>query len=262
MKKKRYLLAVVVSLIIACFTFAPINAYAAKTKTVSVITKVKMNVKGYKYGKYQKGGTINYSYNKKGLVKQINQKRQLKQKFTYDNKNRLSVYEWDDMLYDRFKYDKKGRVKYDPAYGEMKYNSKGQLKKRIVADEYPNSYTYSNGVIKKLVSDQDTDSERIVVYAYDSKKNLIKLQDRGQFSSSNIEYANTYKSGRLSKRVATETISSLFEPDREAVTTITYTYKKIKVPASLVSKVKAQQKWVLNGNGELNDYEYPLSAVY
>lgn len=264
MRKKKYLFTAMAALLIALFAFAPVNTYAAKTKNVYVVSKVKRTVKGYKYGRYQvpgggKSQTINYSYNKSGLIKKSSAKDQLTQKFTYDNKNRLSVYEWNDMTYDGFKYDAKGRVKKDPAYGNMKYNSKNQLKSRKLTYGDSYGYAYSNGLVKRMVYNG---SEK-TFYTYDSKKNLVNLQKNGEYENIDIDYANTYKSGRLSKRVATETIKNEYEDGEEvAVTTFTYTYKKIKVPASLVSRINAQQRWVLSGSLEYDDYDIPLSAVY
>lgn len=149
--------------------------------------------------------------------------------FTYGKKGRLAEVvsggSQGVMTYkETYNYDKAGRVSKvlhdrtgDVATYSFKYNSKKRMSKK--------SLKASNG------------SVYTTAYSYDGKGNLTKVRE----SYSTKSCKNTYKKGRLSKRVVTESYSSWSNTK-----TISYKYKAVKVPKSYVSQIKKQQWALLN----------------
>jgi len=117
----------------------------------------------------------------------------------------------------------------------FKYDKKGQLKS---ANTDLSSYGYkfdSKGRLSQMTVTADGDKS-VFGYKYDSKGIITKsLYNK----KTQTIYKNTYKNGRLAKQVAKDS-------EGTAMYTCKFTYKKVKVPKSLVKMVKAQQSNLVN----------------
>jgi hypothetical protein len=92
------------------------------------------------------------------------------------------------------------------------------------SDEY--TYTYKNGRVAMR-----SWSGSAITYAYDAKGNLNNI--------GGSQYKNTYKNKRLTKTTSSEEGYTFKK---------TYTYKPIKVKASVADQVEAQQWALINNN--------------
>ena len=197
-----------------------------------------------------------YTYNKKGLLKQEKQTR----KSAADKDTTATTYKYSGLALKSaavkwngktitkitYKANGKGWVTQEKYKGESgtstytcKYNKKGLITKR--AGEYNTmTYTYdSKGRLKSLKEVFKPQGKYTMKFKYDKKGNFKKELTDGSVS---VKYANTYKKGRLVKRVATV-------PNNEfdSKYTVTYTYKKVSVPQSAATMVKGQQQALING---------------
>ena len=248
-------------LTVACLCTAQ-TAQAAKKKTVYVLTKT--------YTKGVKKPNIEYKYNKTGLLKSYSRMGgMVRGQYKYDKKNRLTRYrrslnEWTTFDYSYNKKNqitgingyytriKDGKFAYDGLKTTYEYNGKGQIVKETTTGEvydyeaektvdavYTIQYTYNGkGLLtqrKETVQMTNTMTGTWKL-TYDKKGNLTRYEDDNGVTT----FANTYKSGRLTKRVTTYY-------DGTKVTE-TYQYKKMSVKKNLVSSVKAQQWSLLNMN--------------
>jgi len=126
-----------------------------------------------------------------------------------------------------------------------KYNKKGQVSSIKSKRE---TFTYkfnSKGLLSQITMKSNEGDKSVFGYKYDSKGNLTK----GLYNKKTERtYKNTYKNGRLAKQVVKGT-------DGTVMYTCTYTYKKVKVPKSLVKMIKEQQ-------GILANHQYAMYLTH
>ncbi|MDO4533941.1 MAG: hypothetical protein Q4C36_09510, partial [Coriobacteriia bacterium] len=222
----------------------PDKAYAGDKETVWVLS-------GYTEKHADYSVIYQYSYNTKGLLKQEKQtqkagaaKSTAVRTYKYSGLNLKSgavKYDGKTSAKITYKVNGKGWVTQEKFKGESRtstykcsYNKKGQMKKR--ANEYSTmTYTYdSKGRVKALKEVVKPQGEYTMKFKYDAKGNLTKELTNGKVS---VKYANTYKKGRLAKRVGTVP-NNEFDPKF----TVTFKYEKVSVPKSAVTMVEGQQK--------------------
>ena len=232
----------------------PAQAQAASTKTVWVIvskTETETEENTTEEGSYKSvaESKTKYSYNKSGLLTKmsrsgVNQSPYI-ESWKYDTKGnykqwvkKLKIDTWDTHKFE-LKFDKKKRVKsIDGA--RVYYNSKGRCKKY---SEYGISISYtSKGLIKKLGNQNATTK-----ITRDSKGSITKVNYKSTAYDASSAYAveNKYKSGRLSNWSASRTDVD-YGPNYISVTEGTLKWKRVSVPKGLVTKVKAQQRWIVD----------------
>ena len=200
-------------------------------------------------------GTISYSYNGDGLLKQKDRTGDGDEhiSYVYDKKDHLKekVYRTGaEEAHYNFTYDKKGhrtQMTSNP-YGTTIVNYVNDKKGRLVQENWSvnsilnwmaGTYTFNDKGLIASYSEKYADgySDSVQILFYDGRKNLKKVE----YGNRSIGYTNHYKNGRLMSRV-----------DTDGVVT-TYKYKKIYVDGMLQSRVKAQQWRLLNDKvpGEL-----------
>ena len=104
-------------------------------------------------------------------------------------------------------------------------------------------FKYKNGRVASIVNTSGTFTGT-QEYSYNKKGDLVKTLTFKGAANIPITHKLTYKNGRVVKRVST------VQSDSGTSTVSKFKYKAVKVPKSLVKKVKAQQ-WALV-NGDLN----------
>lgn len=242
----------------------------AASKSIYVISKiVRTNIENQNHKL-----TNSLSYNKKGLI--TRQKETSKFpfsstassdcKYTYNKKNRFvkaKFRELGEKEYKTMKYklDKKGRVKSINDTVTYKYNSKGYLKS---VPTYGNSFSYNSK--GQLVKVKNTDSTTIT-YTYDSHGMLASEKNSSSNGSLVLDYSyvNTYdKNGCLTKQVKywNETDEETKTVTKNESSVVTFSYKKISVPSSMVTRIKAQQKYLYLYYGSYAIYYPPLEGMY
>jgi len=216
---------------------------------VPVITKVTINSK---YGTV----TESYSYRGNGLVSRVNyfdhntyygHDQEETNDYAYTKKNKLSsrqpLFDTGEKIYTHiFARDKKGRIT-KCTYAEeawdvqtYKYNKKSLLSTYTYRDlggseKWTIKFTYDKNRRVKTISSNGSK----YTFKNDKYGNVKKVLGSNGFKL--ISCKNTYKGGKLVKRVATRYWGS----DDNTKYTYAYRYKKVKVPASLERMVKAQQ---------------------
>ena len=184
--------------------------------------------------------TTKYVYDSKGLLKKRGDYT-----FKYDKKGRLTeqTYSWGSVKnVTAFTNNGKGQATrvseqystsgstdanghdydYYNAYG-LSYNSKGQLTKMKAFVT-----TYRDG--SKWKSDELSGTTS---YSYDKKGNVAKKK----VGSQTTKFKNTYKSGRLAKRVVT---------GPRDTGTYSFGYKKLSVPVKFAKLAQQQQRELIN----------------
>lgn len=244
------LLVIMLAGTLAASVLLPQEAYASNT-TMWVVAKSKKAVVGE-----DDSTTVTYAYNKKGLLKQRRETfgdlYESKTTYAYDKKNCLKYAkvfdnsEKEDIrdYKQTYKLNSKGYVtKASVNSGSIayKYNSKGLLT-TIRCSGMKESLTYDKkNRLKTYTSYYDGNVEKDAKVAY-TKKGLLK-----SYSYDTSKYVYTSKKGRTVKVV-------LYDRGKKTSVT-TYTYKRVKVPASLVSMVKAQQTSIFIS-------DYPIEAAH
>lgn len=253
------------SIAVACALFAfalaaslgmaaatPGHAYAGSKTSVYVVSKVVIKYPA------DNVSTTTYSY-KNGLVKA--EKRTSKSeygtslfetKFAYTSKNVLksSSEALDGSVTDTvsYKVNAKGQVVKSTTTGmrnttKYTYDKKGQLVKYV--DDYgTTTCTYfSNGNLKSKIYKGKDSGKTKDVYTYDKRGNYTKATLLTNSSKFVTTYKSTYKHGRLVKQVVKYPSPSGLQ-SRTAI----YKYKKVSVPKSIASYVKAQQRRLILGD--------------
>jgi len=225
----------------------PDTAYAASKTKVWVVSKVKVSVPKSMQSDSNWSSTYKYSYNKSGLITSFKDNAKSyyagTNKYTYDKKNRITGSSFKNSSGDqswstKYVLDKKGRVQ--KAKGSKiayKYNSKNQLVK------YTNKYDAST--IKYLYDKKNRLSHvkepqgwvTDTYFIYDENNQIQEIQSVADGETESIKLTNTYKNGRLVKQV-------IRDNNGTKIKTLSFTYKKISVPKSLVKRVRSQQNWV------------------
>ena len=200
-----------------------------------------------------------YAYDKKGVLKQSKETfgklYESKVTYAYDKKQRLkyskvvdgSDVEEVEKYTITFKRNGKGYVigasrSSDGSTFKYKYNSKGLLASLCCGNSSKELFTYDGKKRLKTYTryfDGELDMSAKVTY---TKKGLLKT-----FSFGSGRDVYTTKNGRTKKK------AMYYDGFKEGV--VTYTYKKVSVPKSLVSMVKAQQTAIFIGN-------YPIEAAH
>lgn len=230
----------------------------AKTKYVKVSVLVKQVSKATytnRYGEYY--AETSYKYNKNGL---ISHKSSLNhgggaaggadQTLKYTKKGLISkVVEADGVSASVFTRDKKGRVTKTVSFtgqatNTYKYNKAGKIAKATMAfknfegkvtSKSVSTVAYNKkGLISKITTKGGWE-EGVRTYTYDSRGMLKSETVKGK---SKTTYKNTYKNGKLVKRVGTTVMSD----GEKRTETTTYKYKTVKVPQSKAERAKDQQK--------------------
>ena len=232
------LIGVLVAAVIAISL--PIQA-KAKSVTMYVIasTKTKMS-SGY-------SEAAKYTYKSTGLLAKRTYGKKTLDKFTYVGK-RMKTH-WKDGgegTPSNYKYTyKSGKLvkSYDSVNrSTIKFALNKSRKVRKIRNRsqggstsYTTSYSYdSKGRLSSYK--YGTWSNTTARYSYDSKGNIAKATEfwnDNPYDMHVTTYKNTYKNGRLVKVVKTDANGTK--------TTVTITYKKVKVPASYKTVVKKQQ---------------------
>ena len=227
---------------------APGNAYAEGKTSVWVVSQSTTKQSDGKF-------TTKYTYNKNGLVAKTNSNSKytddsytVATQYTYSSKNALkkevSKFNGKANYTVTYTADSKGRVTkavYKYVEGgkvteKYSYDSKGRLTKASYSGG-SSKYTYNAKgyvVSQKWKSPDDTIK---FSYIYDAKGYLKTTKYNGEIDG---KFKNTYKNGRLVKRV-------FYSGDGTSSGKQTITYKKISVPKSLAKMVKAQQRLLIVG---------------
>ena len=247
MTKQKRVISIIMALLLVFGMFAvlPMKAEAASKK-------VTMYVVAEHPGR---GGTEYYTYYSNGLLKKIsNSPTDVgAATYTYDRNNRVKTENGGSGVI-KYSY-KNGRIsKSSDINGTWKYtyNRSGQLIKKVRKNQYGTStdkFKYdSKGRLTTFTNKQ---SNGKYTYIFNYKK--IRYNSRGQIKSYTIErdgniklpcrHKYTYKNGRIVKDLCQNYVGGTWSQARMV---ITYKYKKIQVPASMVAKVKAQQHDILS----------------
>ena len=214
---------------------------ASKKKTMYVISGIttKSGDESFQFTYNNKGlikkevnGSLTNTFSYKGKKitgeKQVSGKEKTKLKFSYNNKGKLTkiVTTQND--------GKKTTVKYSYKSGKvsnMRDGSTGNVW----------TFTYNGkGLVKKARIIAEDGSSSSIRYWYNSQKDLKKMTTSGDVKESLSYKYNKY--GRKSVTVKYE----YKDKSQNTSEVYTYKYKKIKVPASYVKAVKAQQKYPAN----------------
>jgi len=214
---------------------------ASKKKTMYVISEITTKSGDESY---------QFAYNDKGLIKkEVN--GSLTNTFSYKGKN-ISE---ENQVFGKektkliFSYNKKGKLtkivtkEEDGKKTTVKYSYKSG-KVSEIKDEGTGSVwtlTYNGkGLVKKAVIRAVDGSSSSIRYWYNSQKDLKKMTTSGDVKESLSYKYNKY--GRKSVTVKYE----YKDKSQNTSEVYSYKYKKIKVPASYVKAVKAQQMDLAN----------------
>lgn len=228
----------------------------AATATVYVVSSSKETNK-----KAGMSVTTVYSTNENGLLTQEVIKQtsgDITKTWTYDAKNRVTKWTASDGYSSATKtitvlkngLPKKDVLKSSSSYGNWQPFSSTYKTKSGKVVSITRKYKGGSGTVKyqlkykgkKLVTVKNLKYKNETTYAYDKKGNLSKVVTMKGSTKVPIVHKNTYKSGRVTKRVST------VKSGHGSSTITTFSYKKISVPKSMVKKVKAQQWAIVNGN--------------
>ena len=262
------LVGMMVALVVGVATVSPEKAYAsAKKETVYVVTKTTENSADY-------GNRVfTFTYKSNGLVNTIKNNSANStltdqvgtEKYVYSKNKLKSVKTLNAAGKTYYTYsitrNKKGyatKGEYLPGIAEVslnpdafKYNKTGLLIKykfKRTGDWDWDVVTYDK---KGRIA---TMSDGRFKFAYDAKNNIKSVTATAD-GSKLVTCKNTYKGNRLTKKVTTFKYSS----GTIEKFTCTYKYKKMKVPASVAAKVKAQQQTILFGEQSLSMNHFQLS---
>lgn len=235
---------VLILAVLMSISLLPAVAQAASKKTVYVVSSVTIK-EGSQTNK------ITLSYNSNGLLKKFSEPATYTTvTFKYNDKNQLvkkinNTYDGDfkGKQTITYKYNKKGqRTKKIETFGEgdtqttlYTYTSNNYVK-TATGMFGKTTYKYNKGRVIKATSDK-------IRYAakYDSKGSIIKwVRYFEKEKIGNYKATITYKNGRVSKLVRTYKPNPMW--DRSHKETLTFTYKKMTVPASLADEI-AEQQW-------------------
>ena len=254
---------------------APMMAHAAPTTSVYVVTKEAKAVAPSEYyvdGKMTKVSTkytYKYSYNKVGLIKKHTEKVWDSTGQTWNSGITFKLNKKNGFVSGKFKtragengtqyytLNKKGRATSCSGI-DYKYYPNGHTKK-VVGFGWSNTFTWnSKGLAKTTHKEQDY--KVVTTFTYDAKKQLATATETHPDGFQlKYKFTNTYKGGKLVKRVKTQ-----INPEGDGVDvvreTVTYTYKKVKVPKKLAAQVKAQQRWIMLQSA--TPYYPPLESMY
>lgn len=249
-RKAKVMAATVAMTVLATSLTVPTQAEKKKT-TVYVITQIE--------GSDTHGLTESYkmTYNDDGLVKETKMGIAYPTftKYSYKNKriSREEQIEGKEKTVIKYSYNKKGQITKktvtDPK-GKTTQNiysyKKGKLSK--IQDRgtgFTYTFTYKKGLISKMVITGKTIKKETIKYTYNSNKDIKKID------SSNCVQNMTYK--YKNKRRQALKASYIYKKKEETKynykSTYTYTYKKLRVSASMASKIKEQQKELVNQGG-------------
>ena len=245
LSKKIWSVIFTVLIAFGLFTAFPEQAEAAKMKTVyvlSVRTEIR-NGEGSDCSPITK-----YSYDSNGLLKK-SVCDPTTTKYYYNSKNKISKissrYTGRNATIEKFSY-KNGRITsssnsyYSLTYS---YNKANKLKKRTSKTSYGYSDTEKFTYNRKGYIASYTSGSVKTNLKYDSKGNIKSSSYSNRSYTSSRKYTLTYKGGRLVKSVMKYRTNN---GSWNKGGSIIYKYKKIQVPAAMVSKVKAQQYELLN----------------
>ncbi len=246
-KMKRFMTTAAVLAVTICMACLPAEVHAAaKKKTVYVISGISVKEDGKKTSvkpTYTKDGllkkikwvlsdetyTDSFTYGKKGQIKQNTEKilsgshkgQGATVKYTWKNgrlTQKIEYYAEGDSSTTKYTYDAKGRIA-----------SSSNGHEEII-------FTYKKGHVVKSEGDKIKYSASL-----DSKGNVKKWTRT--FDGQKIGYYSakiTYKSGRVKK--LTRIFKANPMQEKEQKQTLTFTYKKMRVPKSLADKI-ADQQW-------------------
>ena len=231
--------------------FAPQQAYASGKKAVYVVTK--------KATTYPDGSTAitTYKYDKKGLIKSMGEKS-VSDSGTYKSTVTIA-------------YDKKNSMQkmvsktdFGTSTTTYKPNKKGWIVKSTRKGEFGTSTT-TYAYTKKGQLQKSTDSGATTTYKYDKRGNLIRLTEKSTTNTFIMKFGydrknnlaresakdvidNTYKNSYNGKRLTKQVVTDVATKDKR---TITYTYKKVSAPKSLVKMINGQQVYIKCSNVDL-----------
>lgn len=242
----------------AMVMLAPAQAYAKPTKTVWLLAKAQVINKDD-----HQNNTLTYTYTKNGLLKNKKNAEKGNEKFAYTYAYKYTgksvlkscTVKEGKKLSSKISYsaNKKGFVtkSVENSYGEKTvlkytYDKKGRLHKMAQRN---GAYLYKYNK-KSQVKSYKWQSEALGTYKYDSKGYPASLETPYDGTAS---YKNTYKNGLLKKCVYNMSSYN---------TVVKYTYKKMKVPASLLKMVNAQQFALITGLPSNDDGIVPFEAAH
>ena len=239
------------------FLFTPLSVYAASNVSVWVLEKITrpnpFDEKGndiYKIS-YTKAGLISarkgsrtsYTDGKKSTI-MLNTAS-----YTYNKKNNLTKSKYKNSSSspystDKYKLDKKGRVKSINGSITLKYNSKGYLSS---VPAYQTTYTFdAKGQLTSVK--RSSGQAGTFTYWYNSNGHMIKKTNP---YNQTYNYQNEYNDkGLLTKQT----------DDYGQV--VTFKYKKMNIPEKNLAYVTAQQKYLYIYYGIFDLYYLPLEGFY
>ena len=261
------MLAALLAISLGIAGLVPATAHASDTTTMWVVTKAKSTFYiAEEAGTY----TDTISYTKNGLVKGYDNPY-YDNSYTYDKKNRLksvaSVFDDNSTSKTSYKLDKKGRVikankKYsdgDSSATTYKYDSKGRLVKTTSSRHWTKYFYDSKNRVKKVTDSDYTGALNYTyTYTYNAKGDVVKAKTKSRDGSTVTDkYVNSYKNGHLVK-------VKQYNESNELMLTYAYTYKKVKVPKSLVKMARAQQASLTSTHesGTAEDGILPIVAAH
>ena len=213
---------------------------ASKKKTMYVISEITT-----------KSGdeSFRFTYNDKGLIKkEVN--GSLTNTFSYEGKqiSKETQVSGKEKTKLSFSYDKKGKLtkvvttEADGKKTTVKYSYKSGKVSKIKDGSTGNvwSFTYNKkGLVKKALIKAEDGSTSAIRYLYNAKKDLIKM------TTSWVTESLSYKYNKYGRKKVT--VKYEYEDKSQNTSEVySYKYKIIKVPASYVKAVKAQQMDLAN----------------
>ncbi|MBR0409791.1 MAG: hypothetical protein IJI25_02135 [Eubacterium sp.] len=249
-KKVKVMAAVLAMAVMAIGLAVPGHAAKKKT-TVYVITQIK--------GLDDNGATENFkmSYNDKGLVTEtkMGSAKPVITKHSYKNGKISSEVQIEDgeKTVINYSYNKKGqiarRISTDPKGKKtvITYSYKNgklaQIKDGDVGITY--TFTYKKNLVSQMVITGKTLKKQTIKYKYNSKKEIKKIE----FSDVVQNMTYKYKNNRWQTLKVSYRFKEKANKKYDYNSTYTYTYKKLRVPASMASKIKEQQESIANQGG-------------
>ena len=248
---KRLVSAVLaLSLAFSCAALTkPVSAEAAGTKTMYVVKSLTWSDSGTK-------STRTYTYDSTGLLSKMKEKCSWYDgsdgkgysKYKYDEDYRITEKESSNAMMNAIGLGMDSTTTYDYSKDNEIRDSYGTIyatddRGRIIGESYDNdngylSYKYEydnkNRVSKEIytIKRDEGDDVTTTEYKYDKKGNLSKVKHDTYSEKRKITYD---KNGRITKV-------------KMGSSTYKVKYKKIKIKADAIDKVKAQQWSILNEN--------------
>lgn len=242
-----------VAVVLAAFAISltlPVRAAGKKT-TVYVVTQIR--------SKDNTGGTECYkmTYNSKGLVTKttVGEAAPTTTEHIYKNGRIVKDIQTDgkEKTEIRYSYNKKGRItKIIGTDNDGKeYVSTLKYKKGMLAQMKDGStgyiWTFTNkkGLARKLVIKGTDGKKQTIRYSYDSKKEISKMDCPDVIQKMKYKYS----SNRRKSMTVSYEYKNKADQKYNSKSTYKYTYKKMKVSSANLSKIKKQQKQLLNQGG-------------